>query len=39
MTNTEKAILIVGIAAIVYYGYTKFAAFKKKIEEKLEFLT
>lgn len=38
MTNAEKAILIIGLAAIVYYGYTKIADFKKSIEEKLDFL-
>jgi len=38
MTEIEKAVLIVGIAAIVYYAYTKLEIFKEKIEDKLDFI-
>ena len=38
MNNAEKIILIVSISAIIYYGYTKLADFKKSIDEKLDFL-
>jgi len=37
MSNTEKIILIIGLAVIVYYGYTKFEDIKENIEEKLDF--
>ena len=38
MSNIQKAILIIGLAAIVYYGYVQLADFKKSIEDKLDFL-
>jgi len=39
MSDSAKIVLIIGLAAIIYYGYTKIEEFKQKIEDKLEFIT
>ena len=37
MTNTELAILILGLSVIGYFAYTKLVEVKENIEEKLTF--